>query len=137
MVFEFDRDGTRLALDTIYFPGHTPDLRLHTIRPPPIQVEGQGLFTVNPHSRDGDHDIYFIVNAPSFTEAKAKAVVDYFLPFYPRRIVRDKARTLSAKRALAMALHPRSQKDSALARTLSRELLIIIAKFVDFSLADS
>jgi hypothetical protein len=136
MMFEFDQDGTTMALDAIYLPGHVPDPLTYQ-NPPNIRVEGHdGLVTVN-HCTPPGIASSFTVDTTGFTEAKAKAVVDYFLPFYPRRIVRDKARTLSAKRALAMALHPRSQKDSALAHTLSRELLIIIAKFVDFSLADS
>jgi hypothetical protein len=136
MIFEFDQDGTTMAFDAIYGPGHVPAPHSYH-KPPSIRVGGHGgLITVNYCTPPGIISS-FSVDTAGFSEAKAKAVVDYFLPFYPRRIVRDKARTLSAKRALAMALHPRSQKDSALARTLSRELLIIIAKFVDFSLADS
>jgi len=135
MIFEFDQDGTRLAFNAIYLPGHVPNPMTYQ-NPPQIRVGGHdGLITVNYCNPPGIISS-FSVDTTGFSEAKAKAVADYFLPFYPRQIVRDSSRIEEAKEALAMAMHPRLGSTSLLGRRLTSELVRIVAGFVEFTLAD-
>lgn len=135
MIFEFDQDGTRLAFDAIYGPGHVPAPHSYH-NPPQIRVGGHdGLITVN-YCKPPGIISSFSVDTAGFSEAKAKAVADYFLPFYPRRIVRDSSRIEKAREALAMAMHPRLGSTSLLGRRLTSELVRIVAGFVEFTLAD-
>jgi hypothetical protein len=135
MVFEFDQDGTTMALDAIYMPGHMPNPLTYD-NPPSISVEGHdGLIFVK-HCEPPGIIHSFSVDTAGFSEAKAKAVADFFLPFYPRLIVRDSSRAEKAKEALAMAMHPRLGSTSLLGRRLTSELVRIVAGFVEFTLAD-
>jgi hypothetical protein len=135
MIFEFDQDGTTMALDAIYMPGHVPNPMTYQ-NPPNIRVEGHDGLIMVKHFKPPGIASSFSVDTTGFTEAKAKAVADFFLPFYPRRIVRDSSRIEEAKEALAMAMHPRLGSTSLLGRRLTSELVRIVAGFVEFTLAD-